>query len=240
MLYLAAVQVPKHPNDLGFHFAAVVFCHINHVRRQPIKLTALDVLWPACRVIAPFFLIGRAALAGDHEAMLGVRFVLPLGVQVKEHGAVSIEDRRDADALLLVIFVLLVLIFRMQPEGAKPAAYRLFKGIVIGFSRNAILLIGPEQIGACIGQLVIFGAVLADKGGANAVVAILADNPQYGQVNLVHLKPGLVFELRAKRAFPLGARDGIEPPVIKALQALLPQRALDAVELRHGFGMDVS
>jgi hypothetical protein len=59
-------------------------------------------------------------------------------------------------------------------------------------------------------------------------------------VDLVHLKAGLVFELRAKRTFPLGAGDGIEPPIIKALQALLPQRALDAVELRHGLGMDVS
>jgi hypothetical protein len=59
-------------------------------------------------------------------------------------------------------------------------------------------------------------------------------------VNLIHLKAWLVLKLRAKRTFPLGAGDGIKPPIIKALQALLPQRALDAVKLRHGLGMDVS
>ena len=58
-------------------------------------------------------------------------------------------------------------------------------------------------------------------------------------MNLVHLKARLVLKLRAKRAFPLGAGDGIETPIIQALQALLAQGALDAVELGHSLGVEV-
>ena len=58
-------------------------------------------------------------------------------------------------------------------------------------------------------------------------------------MNLVYLKTWLGFKLRCKRTFPLRAHDGIEAPVIQALQALGAQGALDAVELRHRLGVEV-
>ena len=83
-------------------------------------------------------------MAGDHKAMLGVRLILPLGVKIKEHGTVSIEDGRDANALLFVLVVFLVFVLGMKPKSTKATAYGFLKSIVISLRGNTILLIGPE------------------------------------------------------------------------------------------------
>jgi hypothetical protein len=74
----------------------------------------------------------------------------------------------------------------------------------------------------------------------DAVVAVLVDDPDHRQVHLVEFVARLVLELVAERALPLGAGDGVEAPVLQALQAFVAHGGLDLVEIDDRLGVDLS
>ena len=117
---------------------------------------------------------------------------MALGIKIEEHGGVSVVDRLNADALLFVLFVVLVFVDGTQAERTEATADSLLEGVVVGFIGAAVLLVRTEQAIAHVGHLVVVGAVLAHEVNRDAVVAVFVDDPHDGQVNLVHLKLGLV------------------------------------------------
>ena len=199
----------------------------------------MDDLGPVRRIVAPGVLVRLAGHAGDDEAELGVRLVLALGAEVKEHRTIGIKDRLDLDTLPIVLGVFLVLVGGAQAPGPEPAADRLFECVVIRFVRHRIVLVGPVQAIANVGQLVVLFAVFAYEVHRDAVVAVLVDDADDGEVNLVHLKLWLVLELIPERAFPLAARQRVEAPILQALQALVAHRTLNVAELRQRLGVQV-
>ena len=163
----------------------------------------MDFLWPRGRIVAPFILVGLACHGRDDEAALGICLVLALGVQVEEHRRVSIKDRLNADALLLVLFVLFILVHGAQTPCTKAASHTFLEGVVISFFSTAVLLVSTVQAVTCVSQFVVLLAFLAHKVDGDAVVAVLVDDADDGQVDLVDLELGLVLELLAQRTFPL-------------------------------------
>ena len=229
----------ENADDLGRLFDPVDLGHIDDIWRCPVKGPLLDAFGPGGRIVAPCVTIGIGRHGGQNVAQPRVGLVLALGVQIEEHGAVSVIDRLNADALLFVLFVVFVLVDGTQAERAKATADSLLEGVVIGFVRAAVLLVGPEQPVAGVGQLVVVGAVLADEINRDPVVAVFVDDPHDGEVDLVHLELGLVQVLLIEVALPLRARDGIKAAILQALQTLIAHHALDGVELGQCFCMDV-
>ena len=117
----------------------------------------------------------------------------------------------------IVLWVFLILVGGAQAPGPEPAANRLFECVVVGLVSHRIVLVGPVQAIANVGQLVVFLAVLRDEIHRDAVVPVLVDDADDGEVNLVHLKLGLVLELIPERPFPLAAGQRVEAPILQAL-----------------------
>ena len=95
VLFFRAVDGLKDADCLGDVFYFVVFGHKNNVRGAPIELVLVDNLRPVGGVVVPFFLVAFAGHGINHVAEACVGFVLALGVEVKEHRAVSVKDRLD-------------------------------------------------------------------------------------------------------------------------------------------------
>ena len=229
---LGAVDGSEDADRLADILDLVILGDVDHVRRTPVELVLVDFLWPVGRVVAPGFLVGLACHAGDDVAVPGVGLVLALGVEVEEHRAVGIEDRLDQDALVLVVLVLVVLVDIAQTPCTEATAHCLLEGIVVGLVGHAVLLIGTVQAVARLGQLVVL-ARLGRVVHRDAVVAVLVDDANDRQVNLVHLEARLVLVDVPEWAFPLAAGQAVEAPVLQTLQALVAQCSLDVVELRQ-------
>ena len=239
VFFLLAVKRLPDADSLAHLLDAVILGDIHDIGRQPVELVLMDFLRPTGWIVSPFGPICLAGHACEHEAPLGVGLVLALGLQVEEHAGVCVEDRLDHDALALVVGVLVILVYRAQPKCAETAADRLLKSVVVGFVGHAILLVATEQVIAKLGGLVVLVAVRRKERDADAVVAVLVDDPHDRAGDLVDLELRLVLKLLAKRAFPLRPGDGVEPAILQALQPLVAQGRLDRVELLHGLRVDV-
>ena len=227
---LGAVDGSEDADGLVDLLDLIVFGDKHHVGRGPVELVLVDYLGPVGRVVAPLLFIAGPGHRGDHEAGLGVRLVLALAVEVKEHRAVGIEDRLHADALILVFLVLIVLVDGAQTPGTKAAAHCLLEGVVVGLVGHAVLFVGTVQAVAGVGQLIVL-AVLADVVHRDAVVAVLVDDADHRQHDLVDFELGLVLVLVPEWPFPLRTAQAVEAPVLQALQALVAQGSLDVVKL---------
>ena len=139
----------------------------------------------------------------------------------------------------IVLGVFLVLVGGAQAPGSEPAADSLFECVVVGLVGHRIVLVGPVQAIANVGQLVVFLAVFADKIHRDAVVAVLVDDADDGEVNLVDLELWLFLELVPQRPLPLAAGERVEAPILQALQALVAHRTLNVAELRQRLGVQV-
>ena len=227
---LGAVDGSEDADGLVDLLDLVVLSDKHHVRRGPVELILVDYLGPVGRIVAPFFFVAGPGHRGDHKAGFGVRLVLALAVEVKKHRAIGIEDRLHADALILVFLVLFILVDGAQAPGAKAAAHCLLEGIVVSLVGHAVLLVGTVQAVAGLGQLVVL-AVLADVVHGDAVVAVLVDDPDHREHDLVDLELGLVLVLVPQWAFPLSTAKAVKAPVLQALQSLVAQGSLDVVKL---------
>ena len=119
----------------------------------------MDDLRPVRWVIVVGFLVALAGHACDHEGILGVRLILALGVQVKEHRAVSIEDWLHADALPVVLVVFFVLVDCPQPPRTNAAAHGFFKSVVVGLISHRCLLVCSVQAITDFCQLCVVRAI---------------------------------------------------------------------------------
>ena len=155
---------------------------------------------------------------------------MPTGVEIKEDARVRVEDGLNADTLVLVILVFLVFVLGAETEGAKATTHSLLEGVVVGLIGAAVVLVRPEQAVQGVRQPIVFGFTRQVIHG-DAVVPILIDDADHGEVDLVHLEAGLVLKLFLKRAFPLSPGDGIESAVLEALETLVPDRGLRFVKL---------
>lgn len=118
-----------------------------------------------------------------------------LAPRSKNTEAVSVEDRLDADALPVVLWVFLVFVDRAQAPGSYAATDCFLEGIVIGFVGHGGLLVGAVQAIADLGQLVIRCSILGHIIDRDAVIPVLVDNPNDGQHDFVDLKLGFVLIL---------------------------------------------
>ena len=114
------------------------------------------ILRPAGRVIAPFIGVCLTGHGGEHIAPLGVCLVLALCVQIKENARISVEDRFNANALLLVVLVFLVFIDCTQAPCTESATDSFLECVIVCFIGARIQLIGAIKPVASICQLVIF------------------------------------------------------------------------------------
>ena len=105
-------------------------------------------------------------------------------------------------------------------------------GVVVGLVGHAVLLVGTVQAVARLGQLLVL-ARLRREVHRHPVVAVLVDDADHAEVNLVHLESRLVLVDVPEWAFPLAASQAVEAPVLQTLQALIAQCSLDVVELRQ-------
>ena len=101
----------------------------------------MDDLWPVGWVIAPCVFVCLARHRCDDKAELGIGLVLAFGTKVKEHRAVSIEDRLNADALAVVLWVFLVFVDCAQAPCTNAATDRFLEGVVVGFIGHRCLLV---------------------------------------------------------------------------------------------------
>ena len=99
----------------------VIFGNVHHVRRGPVELNRIVILWPACRVIAPFRHIAVAGKAIQHPALGSVGLVHALGVKVEVDGRISVGNHLKPNALLFVLVVVFILILCAQAECAETA-----------------------------------------------------------------------------------------------------------------------
>ena len=192
ILFFLPVNGLENADQFRRLFDAVDLGHINDIRRGPVECHLLNALGPGGRVIFPDFAVGIRRHRRQHIAHARVRLVLALGIQIKEHGRVSVVDRLNADALLFVLFVVLVFVDGTQAERTKATADSLLESVVVRFIGAAVLLVRTEQAVTHVGHLVVVGAVLAHEVNSDAVVAVFVDDPHDGQVNLVHLELRLV------------------------------------------------
>ena len=232
-----AVRIHEHVNRLALLFDLVIFRHVDKIRAVPIELRGAFILRPRCWIIAPFRFVCLKRLRIQHKAALGVRLVIPARVNVKEHTAISVIDRLKADALWA--FLVLILVFRIQTPSAHPAAYAFVKAVIVRFLCTAILTIGAVKPVAHIRQFVVFGPVLGDEVGNDAVIPILPKQPLQRDLHLIDFGLRLVLELLAVWAFPLRAGDMGEPAGRGGLKAHFLLRAPDAVELCQSLVVDV-
>ncbi len=142
---LVPADIAPDAQQLGHLFDDVVFGDVHHVGRIPVELRLLDLFRPVGRAVAVSVLVRLACHRRDDEAVLGVRLVLALGVEVEEDTGVSVIDRLYPNALFVVLRVVLVLVAGPQPPGTKATADRFLEGVVVGFYRAAILFVRPEQ-----------------------------------------------------------------------------------------------
>ena len=236
---LGAVDAAEDADGLGNVLDLVILGHVDHVGCAPVELVLVDDLGPAGRVVVPFLFVGLVGHGIDHVAETGVGLVLALGVQVKEHAAVGIKDRLDHDALALVVLVLVVLVGGAQTPSTKATAHCFLEGVVVGLVGHAVLLVGTVQAVTGLGQLVRLGAVLADVVHGDAVVAVLVDDANDRQHDLVHLELGLVLVDVPEWAFPLRTGQAVEAPVLQALEALVLECALHVVKVCKRLGMNL-
>ena len=99
--------------------------------------------------------------------------------------------------MLLVVVVLVVLINSAQTPCPEAAAYTFFESIIKSLIGYAVLLISTIQTVADLGQLLVLAAILRHKINGYAVIAILIDNTDHAEVNLIDLEAWLVLELVA-------------------------------------------
>ena len=195
----------KYADGLSLFLDLVVLGHIDHIGCAPVKFVLVDDLWPVGRVITPCVFVCLARHRCDDKAELGIGFVLAFGTKVEEHRAVGIEDRLDADALAIVLWVFLVFVDGAQAPCTNATTDRFLEGVVVGFIGHRCLLVGSVEAIADLGQLVILSTIFGDEVHRDAVVSIFVDHSDHGQHDLVDLELGLVLVLVPEWAFPLAA-----------------------------------
>jgi hypothetical protein len=99
--------------------------------------------------------------------------------------------------LLFVLVVLVIFISGAKPPGTKATAYTFLKSVIECLIGYTILLISPIKPVADLGQLFVLGAILGHKVYRYAVVAILIDDTNDAEVNLIDLEAWFVLELVA-------------------------------------------
>ena len=169
--------------------------------------------------------------------MFRVGLVLSLRVQVEKNARIGVIDRFYPDPLSFVIRVFVILVDRPDPHSPEPSANSLLESVVVCFFRSRINFIGAKKPVTHIGQGVIPSG-LRNEIGSDPVVAVFVYDPNYRQMYLVDFKLGTVRELLRQVPFPLRSGDGVKPPVLKALKALVVDCLLDFVKLRQSLGMD--
>ena len=239
VLHLIAHEAGE-PNHRFLDFLdAVQLADPDDIRRTPVVFRRVDIARPGGGRVVPLLLIFGARHRREHIAALRVGLVLALGAQVVEHRHVSVEDGFEGNGLPVVLVVVLVLVAGPHAPGTHAARSAFFESVVVGLICRAAALVGPQHPVAGIGELVARVAVLALEIDGHAVGAVLVDNPDDGQMNPVELKPGLVLELLAQRAFPLRASDRVKPTILIALPALVALGCLDVVEFLKRFLVDL-
>ena len=136
---------------------------------------------------------------------------------------------------MIVCLVLVVCPVGAEPPSAEAAADRLFEGVVVGFVRGRILLVGSVKPCAHVGELVVWRAVFRDEFHADSVSAVVVNDAHNCHMALIHFNLRLVLELIPERAFPLRTRDAVEAPIVQAFAAFYLQSVLNHIEARDGF-----
>jgi hypothetical protein len=131
-LVLDEAAEPVH--ELGRLLDAVVLRDEDHVVLHPLEAVgaAARGLLDADRVVVELLDEGLLRHRVQHPAAFRVGLVLALRVEVEVDRGVGIEDRLDADALLVVVLVVFVLVVGAHARGAEPAADALLEAVVVG------------------------------------------------------------------------------------------------------------
>ena len=127
-----------------------------------------------------------------------------------------------------------------KPPRPKTTHHSLFKGVVVGFFSGGRLFICPIQTGTGVSEFIVLFSFFGNEVNADAVIAILVNDPLHRHVDLVDLEPRLVLELLPERSFPLSTCKRAEPTVTKAVHTLLVEGRLDLIELCAGLLVNIS
>ena len=227
---LRAVEQAEDALHLDLLLDAVVLGDVDDGRAAPVEVGALHFLRPRRRVVAVGVAVRGERHRRDDEAVARVALVEALRLEVEEDRRVRVEDRLDADALLVVLRVELVLERRAKTPGADASEHRLLEGVVVRLVGDRLVLVGAVEAIAEVGELVVL-AVLRHEVDRDAVRSVLGNDALHRDRDLVHFEARLVFELALKRAFPLRARDRREASVLETLAPLVLERRLNLVEL---------